>query len=217
MNTGYLQNIEQQFGSDVDQSDLRLDRQLLQAWNAPGARWLWILKHSGLTNLVRLGVHEKESSWGRAALSNEREVREVRLLEKNQEKTVSVEKARLLLDQFDYDVRGGAVYFKGSKIATVNVSNKHYPTARENYYSADVVFSSVGPLEPHHVGALRCIGTCLAVQEMGTLFTRARISVDGVQLDWKGGLKDFEAQRRKLADEQSAVEYESMDAERPSA
>lgn len=165
-------------GRKISKNDFHVDCESLRNWHSPSARWLWVIDNYG-THLVRLGVHEKESSWGHAVIGNYGESAEYYLLKGYSLKRISVKEAKAVLSQFDYTVRDGFI-FKGEKrIASIQL-NVQRPTIKENHYSAKAVVASIDNLSSDDITAIRYIALGESVRGSQSLFVGVReIIIDG--------------------------------------
>lgn len=160
-------------------NDFTIDQDSLRTFDTPRARWLWIVDAYG-THLVRLGVDEKESSWGKAALRNSSA--KPYLLAEGRVRPISADVANTMADQLDFRVLDNTVMRGKHAIADVLTDWKP-PTYRDSQYRVTVTFLSTGDLSLDDLVALRYLAIGQAVKKTGTFFCRVEeILVDNHKL-----------------------------------
>jgi len=166
-----------------DFKDFLVDKRMLKEWYSPNAKWLWILTPYEGTELIRLGAHAKESSWGIAAIGCHGNRAAYFLVDgDNNVAPLTIEKAGELLRDNKYDCRNGIVFRGEEKIARV-VSRTSRPTARDNRYSGRFIFDSITQLTADDVVALRYMALGLLVKEHSTVFVQVdSITIDGLDI-----------------------------------
>lgn len=160
-------------------NDFKIDRETLAQFDTPRARWLWVVDAYG-THLIRLGVDEKESGWGSAAVRNRAAT--PFLLEDGRLKSISADVALTLLQQHEYDVRDNTV-FRGKHSLADFIVDWKAPTYRDPAYRVKVTFLPLSELSIDDLVALRYVAIGQAVRKTGTLFCRLEeVYVDSTPL-----------------------------------
>lgn len=187
--TEQMMEILAPFGLDKH-NDFKLDRETLAHFDTPRARWLWVVDAYG-THLVRLGVDEKESGWGIAAVRNR--AAKPYLLEDGRIKAISADAALTLLQRHEYDVRDNTVLRGQHSLADVIVDWKA-PTYRDPAYRVKVTFLPLSELSIDDLVALRYVAIGQAVRKTGTFFCR----LEEVYVDSTPLLQRLQARRQAL-------------------
>jgi hypothetical protein len=169
------------------------DRYVLENYGSPEAEYLWVVRESG-THLVRLGVHERSSEWGYAALNLGGTQRAFHVTATNVAE-VGPARARALLGKLRYAVHEGVVSRDGVPFALIALSTDGGDSAIAQRVT--VRLQSLCELTREQLTALYEIAI-REVSRVFSLFTAIReITLDGRPIDDR--IKDARAEIREEA------------------
>lgn len=158
-----------------NQKDFVFDCKTLEEFDSPKAKWLWMVEKFG-TNLFRIGVHEKESFWGRTEVNK---ADHVYLFEDGRITPVSKEQAFDLLREHEYSVRNGMLFRGDELLADVVLE----PQSTQSSYKKFLVrFLPVKSLSLDELTSLHYIAIGECVNKSATVFCGADIYVDRIPL-----------------------------------
>lgn len=158
------------------------DRRYLEATDAPGSRYIWVVRETG-THLVKIGVHpgmHEEITAAMATCGPER--REVYLVSDAGVTKLSDAKTKTLLQSYQYTVQGSMVFKEKRHLATLDVSVSRWSQGSQP--TGTVHITGVQPyLSLETLVSLCQIGEREVIRKAGTLFVGTEtITLDGQPL-----------------------------------
>jgi hypothetical protein len=161
------------------------DREYLRQNDAPGVKFMWIVRESG-TYLCRLGVAPRVNAEVDYAIDiHDANRRQIYLLDRDAGtvKAIDDAAAKRRLNEFDYKVERTTVSRRGEPIAVADVRLTSWtqgkaPTGTVDYYTGKERF------ELETLYALRSLAVCMVIEATHSLFTATeKVSIGGVNIN----------------------------------